>query len=179
MRALIIGMILALMFFCTASGEVKIYPSVDLTKYKKVAVIEFEPAPDSPDSGKEVSEFVASELRKKGFNVVDAKEVEKVLESLNLKKSEFTDTDLQKIGDALGVDAIIIGKVPRYEGREAGGVSHYYRPADPRQTQFPTVRIFYTISIELKMIDPKSGVVIMEGGEDIQESSNLILISFP
>ncbi len=172
----IIVMVSVLMFCGVFSGEVKIYPTVDLGKYKKVTIIDFEPAPENPNSGKDVSKLVASELRKKGFEVIEGKEVEKVLENLNLKKSEITENALSKIGEALGVDAIVIGKVPRYEGREAGGVSHYHRPADPRQTQFPTIRIFYTISIELKMLDPKTGSILMEGREDVQESSNLELI---
>ncbi len=156
--------------------ELKIEPRVDFKKYKKVVVIDFEDAPDSPNSGNLVSKIVASELKKKGFDTVEAESVKGPTESLGIKKYDISISELEEIRETFVVDAVVCGKVSRYESKVAGGVEFYPRPADPRQAQFPTKRFFYLISIELKMLDSKTGDVIMEAKDHVQEMSNLELI---
>ncbi|MEW6455663.1 MAG: CsgG/HfaB family protein [Acidobacteriota bacterium] len=167
--------IIPTIFFMGFASEfdVKIDPSVDFRKYKKVAVIEFEDAPESPHSGEEVSNIVASELKKKGFEVLERKIVKETLENLNIKKDEITESDLQKIQEALGVDAIVSGKVLMYQSKEAGGMDYYHRPADAKWAQFPTKNFFYNISFELKMLDSKTGTILMEAKDHRQEISKL------
>ncbi len=160
----------------TTGEELKIAPGADFKKYKKVAVINFEDAPDSPNSGNLVSKIVASELKKKGFDILEAEGVKGSAENLSIKRYDISISELEELRETFGVDAVVCGKVSRYESKVAGGLEYYHRPADPRQAQFPTRRFFYLISIELKMLDSKTGDIIMEAKDHVQETSNLGLI---
>jgi|GEM_PF-3258939 hypothetical protein len=165
-KALFILILLRFFSLNIFGDEIKISPGADLKAYRRLVVIDFKDADGSPGSGRVVSKFVASELKKKGFEILEGDNLKDILEN---QSNDLSPSQIEKIRERLNVDGIVFGRVIRYESSEAGGVGYYHRPADIRQAQFPTLRILFQISIEMKIVDSKDGSLLAEGKEEIQE----------
>jgi len=165
-KALFLLILLRFFAFYIFGDGINISPGTDLRAYRKLVIIDFKDADGSPGSGKVVSKFIASELKKKGFEVLEGNNLKDILEN---QSKDLSLSQIEKIRERLNVDGIVFGKVLRYESYEAGGVGYYHRPADIRQAQFPEIRVLFQISIEMKILDSKDGSLLAEGKEEVQE----------
>lgn len=90
-------------------------PKADLTKYKKIAVFEFNDATNAPGSGNVVADLIASELMKKGYEVVERSRIEMIIREQKLRISGLIDTSTAiQLGEILEVDAIVTGALSQY-----------------------------------------------------------------
>ncbi len=94
-----------------------------ISQIKAIAVLPFENASRRREAGRVVANILVSELKNTwGINVIEPGEVRDRMISLRIRAmGEIELEGLKKLGEALGVDAIILGRVHAYdEGVERG-----------------------------------------------------------
>ena len=88
--------------------------SISMPGVKEVAVVDFE---GEKDSGSQIATLVQSRLLEGGnFDIMERDKITKVLEEQNLGMSGIVDRETAvSVGEMLGVDAMIFGKVTTYQ----------------------------------------------------------------
>lgn len=144
--------------------------STDFPQYKTVAVLPFSDAPNSPSSGQTVQGLVSQSLAKAGFDIMERACLFEILSEQALSLSGIlTDSQSIKIGELLGVKAIVVGEVGQYATEvrktdttyfpmpnyQTGQVIYYPRPGQTWTVSF--------VSISLRVIDVETGQVIYSG----------------
>ena len=143
--------------------NVYIHPSPGLDRIKKMAVMPFDNlSKDSGAAEKVRTGFVIELLRTGSFNVIDANETDRILQeaglsysvsqspvpSIRLPRAETeveTATSMpvsRRIGDALDVQAIIVGSVEVYNTERVGD------------------QVNPEVSISVRLIDAETGIII-------------------
>ena len=165
-------------------------PKADLTKYKRIAILGFNDAPGSLGSGNAVADLIASELMKKGYEVVERSRIEMILREQKLRISGIIDTSTAiQIGKILEVNAIVTGalsqynvyttsqpryekvELPRYTGDDPGergrqfarditGRKEYKKEYRGTETVYNSV-----VGVTVKMIDIETASTVWQGSD--------------
>jgi curli biogenesis system outer membrane secretion channel CsgG len=144
--------------------------SFDYPKYKRIAVLPFTDAPNSPHSGQIIQGLASQALAKMGFDIVERARLYDVLKEQSLSLTGIIDESQQfQIGKLLGVQAIVIGEVGQYMTVQRKTDTTYFP-----WTNFYTGQVTYIpiqgqqwnesyVSISLRIIDVETGQLIYSG----------------
>jgi len=134
---------------------------------------------DTPDFGKGVSELLISKLVQNGdVNVVERTAIDKVLAEQNLTNSDRADPETAaKLGRLLGVDAIILGTITRYDYDEKMkgyvGNRRGRRGSAPSQAKYD---VSAKIQISTRLVNPETAeVVAVSDGIGETSQKNVIM----
>ena len=136
-------------------------PRMDSEPPKRVAVLPFENGTERRGAALIVDDLMLVALRQAGrFEVADAGEVQRALRSLGIAPYGAIDLEsLRRIGEAAGVDAVILGRVQDYnEGLRPGAST------SP------------SIALEARMLETGTGKILWMGfHEGLGEDSQIVL----
>ncbi len=124
-----------------------------IDRYRTMAVMEFEDAPDAEGSGSRVSGIVTTLLLDLDVNIVERAELDEVYKEQVVQLQHADDADVLNVGKLVGAQAIVVGEVHQWERADGGQVGR--------------------VSLVLRMIDVESGVVLFNGegyGSDVTAS---------
>lgn len=126
------------------STAVYVHPSADFATYSRIAVLPLENLSPDRFAGERVREVLFVELSAAQlFDLVETSEVNRVLRAQGaLPVSEFGTEQLQRIGEALGAQALLTGSVMDYRERRTGNITA------PE------------IALSLRLIDAETGIVV-------------------
>lgn len=167
-------LILFLILTSCISPQVSVNKNADFSKIKRVAVIEFK----GPES-ELASEIVTITLLKYGADVVERQQLDKIINELNLSKSDITDPNTRKkLGKLLSVDAFIVGSVTNYKPQtkylmkdntktfsninEIKGKNLFIHNFDPTTDTY-ILETTLEIGLTIRMIDVETGSVMWAG----------------
>ncbi len=114
----------------------------DIGSIKKIAVLPFENFSHKDYANEKIRRTVIIELLSKGVEVIEPGEVVSVLNTLKIHPRSISITDIQDIGERMGVEALMMGSVETYEMSKGIRVT------------FPDV------SINLMLVEVSSGNII-------------------
>jgi hypothetical protein len=114
-----------------------------IDRYRTMAVMEFEDAPDAEGSGSRVAGMVMTLLLDLDVNMVERTELDEVFKEQVVQLKHADDADVLKVGKLVGAQAIVIGEVHQWERTEGDRVSR--------------------VSLVLRIVDVESGVVLFNG----------------
>jgi curli biogenesis system outer membrane secretion channel CsgG len=138
-----------------------------------------------PNLGKAAADLLITKLVEDGkVRVIERSEIDKLLAEQNLSNSEHTDPQTAaKLGKVLGVDAIILGTITRYDYADnmtGGGGYHYFGGASTKTKHDITAKV----EINTRLVSPDTAEVLAVSKgtgeidkkgvkEDIRDSSNI------
>lgn len=130
---------------CESSMRTYLKEETPLHKIKKLAILEFDNTSKDKSASQKLAYIISMELITSGqFTVIEPGEVEKALKEVKVRAKGGINTleiaDVQKIGEALGVDAIILGGIDTFEVGKDNPV----------------------ISMDIHMLDAKDGSLIWQ-----------------
>ena len=114
-----------------------------IDRYRTMAVMLFEDAPDVQGSGSRVAGIVTTLLLDLDMNMVERAELDEVLKEQVIQLTHADDADVLKVGKLVGAQAIVVGEVQQWERTEGEQISR--------------------VSLAFRMIDVESGVVLFNG----------------
>ncbi len=114
-----------------------------IDRYRTMAVMEFEDAPNAEGSGSRVAGIVTSLLLDLDINMVEREKLDEVLKEQVLQLTHVDDADVLKVGKLVGAQAIVIGEVQQW-----------VRSDDDRVSR---------VSLALRIVDVESGQVLFNG----------------
>ncbi|MFH1288701.1 MAG: CsgG/HfaB family protein [bacterium] len=131
---------------CGASMRTYLKEEAPLHKVKKLAILPFDNMSKDKSAGEKLAYIFSIELMtSEQFRVVEPGEVEKALKEVKVRAKGGIGTleisDVQKIGEALGVDAVLLGTIDTFE---------MGKKEDP------------IISMDIHMLDTKDGSLIWQ-----------------
>lgn len=143
---LLISACIFLAIGCESSMRTYLREETPLHKIKKLAILEFDNTSKDKSAGQKLAYIFSIELTTSGqFTVVEPGEVEKALKEVKVRAKGGINTlevaDVQKIGEALGIDAVILGGIDTFE---------VGKKDDP------------VISMDIHMLDAKDGSLIWQ-----------------
>jgi len=109
---------LFLFSFSGCKGGIKSYirPHADISTLRKVAVLPVENYTTAKFANDKIRSLIIMELLSRGVDVIEPGEVMNTLRKLKIKKVDSLPlSDIQRLGDALNVDALVRGSVSTYE----------------------------------------------------------------
>lgn len=105
----------ALLSGCANSPVVGIQPKYDFARLGRVALLNFEDAPNQLGSGKIVSQALEPYLLRGGYNFVERSQVDQILQEQKFSQSGAVDPQAAAtLGKILGADALILGTVTNF-----------------------------------------------------------------
>jgi len=126
-------------------------PGVDFLKHKKLAVLKF--TCKDTGIGQEVSDLIAMEFMKKGYDVVERSQLQAIIDENAIINAGLTDTSISEL-KLKGINTIVNGAVTRYDCQQRLFlIPTQYGSAGGSKEQCH-------VSLSLKMLDVKSGEVI-------------------
>ncbi len=137
-------------------------PSFDPKLIKNVAVLEFEPTPGEPSSGKILQEATIEAFKKEGFNVLERERVIDALSKSGIRTAkEYGESEIRKIKDELGVDTIVFGKVSEFTSSGwSEATLHDSTPQPMPGTTIPYAEYSYSLYITLNLFHESSGKTV-------------------
>lgn len=114
-----------------------------IDRYRTMAVMEFEDAPNAEGSGSRVAGMVTTLLLDLDVNMVERAELDEVFKEQVVQLKHVDDADVLKVGKLVGAQAIVIGEVHQWERTEGDQISR--------------------VALALRMIDVESGLVLFHG----------------
>jgi len=162
------ALIILIIIVCgCATSEEFIRPGIDLSKYKRRAVLPFADYPYQPGSGVLLADIVSMELLKQGINVIDRSTTVKILTELSLGSTGIIDeSTAPRIGLLLGVSALLTGSINKYNTtftniQLVAGASPAYMPSS-------------AVALSLKLIDVETGQIVWAASAEDTEIGNLV-----
>jgi TolB-like protein len=133
----------SLLIFYGCGPKHFIRPKTDISHIKKVAVLPFENFTQDDYAGEKIRRIVITELLLRDVDVIEPGEVTRLLREMKVKSlGSVKVSEIQEIGKALNVEAVILGSVEAFgRGR---GIS----------VDYPEV------TINLRMIEVNSGNIV-------------------
>lgn len=114
-----------------------------IDRYKTMAVMLFEDAPQAPGSGSRVAGIVTTLLLDLDINMVERAKLDEVLKEQVIQLTHADDANVLKVGRLVGAQAIIVGGVEQWERQEQGRSNK--------------------VSLSLRMIDVETGQLLFNG----------------
>jgi len=115
-----------------------------IDRYRTMAVMLFEDAPDAQGSGSRVVGIVTTLLLDLDINIVERAELDEVFKEQVVQLRRADDAEVLKVGQLVGAQAIVVGEVQQWERSESDQTNR--------------------VSLAFRMIDVESGVVLFNGG---------------
>lgn len=154
----IYSFLLLIFILSCASGTSRVFikDRATLNSQIKIAVLPFKDAPSVNGSGEIVADSFANEaIRMRNWDLVERAQLEKIVKEQQLDISGLTQGgDINKIGDILNVNVLVMGTVTEYKY--------------DKLLFYPRV----TLGINIRMIDVKTGQVLGTGSYEIQTGKN-------
>jgi curli biogenesis system outer membrane secretion channel CsgG len=167
---------MALRMFCLLwTFSLALHSAAQDPSKKRVAVFSFNNAAvqagisspyletDTPDLGKGVSELLINKLVQNGdVNVLERTAIDKVLAEQNLTNSDRADPETAaKLGRLLGVDAVILGTITRYDYDEKMkgyvGNRRGRRGSAPFQAKYD---VSAKVQVSTRLVNPETAEVV-------------------
>ena len=145
------GMVLLVMVYGCAGTTIRyVNPDADFSYIQKVAILPFHNLSDDRFAGERVrNALIADLIARDIFDVVERGEVSKVLSlmfrDIGVEEGQAVEVDretLKRIGERLGVQAIILGSVDEYSGRGSSRGN--------------------VVTLSVRMLDASSGTVLWQ-----------------
>jgi curli production assembly/transport component CsgG/PDZ domain-containing protein len=114
-----------------------------IDRYKTMAVMVLEDAPDAPGSGSRVAGIVTTLLLDLDIGMVERAKLDEVLKEQVIQLTHADDANVLKVGRLVGAQAIIVGGVQQWERHEQGRSNK--------------------VSLSLRMIDVETGQLLFNG----------------
>jgi hypothetical protein len=114
-----------------------------IDRYRTMAVMLFEDAPDAQGSGSRVAGIVTTLLLDLDVNMVERAKLDEVFKEQVIQLKHADDAEVLKVGKLVGAQAIVVGEVQQWERTEGEQISR--------------------VSLAFRMIDVESGVVLFNG----------------
>lgn len=134
---------LVFMYGCWGGKRHYVRPNTDISDIKRIAVLPFENFTSDKHAGDKVRSMVIIEMLSRGMDVIEPGEVIKTLLESNVRSiHSISVSDIQNMGDALGIKAVLMGSV------ESFGMSRGVSVSYPE------------VTIHLMMLDTESGDII-------------------
>jgi PDZ domain/Curli production assembly/transport component CsgG len=114
-----------------------------IDRYRTMAVMSFEDAPDAEGSGPRVAGIVTTLLLDLDVNMVERAKLDEVFKEQVVQLQYADDADVLRVGKLVGAQAIVVGEVQQWERAVGEQVSR--------------------VSLALRMIDVESGLVLFHG----------------
>jgi len=151
------------------SSQSFIKPGVNFNNYKRIAVVSFDSVTGSAATENEIADLFGMELLRRGFNLIERTQVDKLLNEQGFQASDYTAPEnAAELGKILNVQAIITGNISAYERivehkksfvegyTDEDGKYHpgYYKEYD--ETKF-------NVAITAKIIDTSDASILWTG----------------
>ncbi|MGH7182800.1 MAG: CsgG/HfaB family protein [Nitrospiraceae bacterium] len=123
-----------------------------IDRYRTMAVMLFEDAPDAQGSGSRVAGIVTTLLLDLDINIVERAELDEVFREQVIQLQHADDAEVLKVGQLVGAQAIVAGEVQQWDRSESDQTNR--------------------VSLAFRMIDVESVVVLFNGegyGSDITD----------
>jgi curli biogenesis system outer membrane secretion channel CsgG len=153
-RQITLFLLSAFLFLGCATATSYTKPGIDFSNYRKCAITQLDCA-SNPSVGQEVSDTIAIEFIRKGFNIIERSQLEAILEEEKLRQVGLLREPTKEALLLSGIDSIVVGAVGSY----------YCAPS--------SVPIFFMgkilgvmptnnchASISLKMLDVRTGDIL-------------------
>jgi hypothetical protein len=144
---------------CASKPTHYLHPTFDFSLVKKIAVIPLENLTPEPQAGEKVRKMVVSEFLAVGvLDVIEPGQVNQALGQQGIRSvSIMSPQEFKKLGDSLGVQAIIVGSVDAFERIRVGGAE------------------FAEVTVTLRAVDTATGAVLWSannigGGEAVRDA---------
>ncbi|MCG3205949.1 MAG: hypothetical protein KCHDKBKB_02675 [Elusimicrobia bacterium] len=112
-----------ILFSSCSTNAVTVNKNFDFKKVKRIAVLDFEPVSGNKSSGEMMGRIFEKLLMEAGFTLIDRQDVKKVMIEQNFQSSgAVTPEQAVKIGNILGVDAVVTGQATVYTPDESSVV---------------------------------------------------------
>ena len=168
-----------LFFMSCISPNIAVNRKADFSKIKRIAVLNF-----SGPNGAVASDIITITLLKHGVDVVERQNIDSVIKELNLSNSDMINSNTRKrIGNLLGVDAIITGNITKckpetkyimknsgnsfYAITELKGKNIFIQNFDP-STDTSIIETTAQVGLTLKMIDIETGSILFQAYMDYE-----------
>lgn len=167
-RVLCLFLTVAFAIGCVSSQSF-VKPGVNFNNYKRIAVVSFDSVMESAAEENEIADLFGMELLRRGFNLIERTQVDKLLREQGFQASDYTTPEsAAKLGKVLNVQAIITGNISAYERivehkksyvegyTDKNGKYHpaYYREYDETK---------YNVAITAKIIDTSDASILWTG----------------
>ena len=126
--------------FVTGLGPIN---RATIDRYRTMAVMVFEDAPDAEGSGSRVAGIVTTLLLDLDINMVERTELDEVFKEQVIQLKHADDAEVLKVGKLVGAQAIVVGDVQQWERAEGEQVSR--------------------VSLAFRIIDVESSAVLFNG----------------
>jgi hypothetical protein len=177
-------LVLFILVFCLTSSctpKVRLDRSMPL----QIAVEDFQPlaffpipeAPAYPESGTDADSFIALSFTNKGYRVIDAVAVSKILNQLELSSEEiFSDpSGLRRFKEESGAKLLLIGNFLDYRIRKGHLGEKTYQVWDGVTYEYQSLPTYYKgtfqARLKLRLMNPENGHVVWTA-EGSAEGSN-------
>lgn len=140
-----------------ATSNVQVSRSASFAQIRRVAVLPFTPPPEvNAEQGRGVSEgvsdIVAAEIMRRGWQVVERTRIKQVFEERHLNLGEMpAGQHLEEIRALLGADAFVAGAVTEWRGFKPG-----------------LIGVSGAVALTLKMYDARTGECVYSGSDSRQ-----------
>jgi curli biogenesis system outer membrane secretion channel CsgG len=140
----------------------------DIRGVKRVAILDFQSYGGRPESGRAASDLLVSGLLEPGFyEIVERQRIDEVVQEHRFNLSGMvSDSTIRKMGQILGVDAVIFGTVSGYKVESRRGyttTAGYYNKKTgvyvPPQKRYYTIKSG-SVAVSYRMINIETGRVI-------------------
>lgn len=163
---------------CATANPNIVYPSITSSigsfivddKYRKIAILPFWDAPNSPGTGRLMQGITTNVFLKFRFDVVERGRIDEVLKEQVLSLSGvLEERNRIKIGRILGVNAIVVGELGQYESQQRKTDTTYFPWTDfyTGQTSYIPIQgqqwLENYVSVSLRIVDVETGKVIFAG----------------
>lgn len=123
-----------------------------IDRYRTMAVLPFDDAPDVPGTGSRVAGMVTTLLLDLDLQIVERAQVEDLLKEQALQLIHAHDADAIRVGQLVGAAAIVVGEVQQWERRQQERTS--------------------SVSLSLRVIDVATGQLLFSGQGHLTDSAS-------
>lgn len=125
---------------------------------KNATVLEFEPAPGEPSSGKILQEATTEAFKRQEFNVLEKEKVMEALSKIGIRiAKECSEFELRKLYNELAVDTIVLGKVSEFTSSSWSGATLHEPTTQPMPgATIPYTEYSYSLYITLNLFRESS-----------------------